>query len=453
MKAIIAVYIVVLTCGLSEAKRRNNVAASMHTSPLAYTQQITPQYYDRPSGIGSSSNSYLQPQAPSQYLSNPYQPSQQHVVDDYNYNRNFYNFPSQQQQQQQQQDYQEPLYGYPTFRGDYNPKPYYFAQPSYMSQDDRLEATNPLDYLQAEIIQENERERNNAAFLNNLALYNRKLDSLQARQQQIQQFENAYNLKPSSEFDDYEMEQPSDWYDQTSILVDPGTYESFKGDSNYLNEPQFQYQQWQPHSSDYDDEMVRELSELKEMKQQSRNAAATKKKAKQQQKQQQRKDSYRNLDWQRDMPQTSNNDEEEISEPENYDDEWINWGGQKRSIQPKKEIKQEGSSSTAIPSTSTTTISSSSTTTEKSKLLGKLHAKFNGQKEVVLPRPATPVRKPFSEAVMKSMGGNLLDSQEEQQTPPIYKTIKQIIDMEQNLSHVSRLFFLLFMMVQEGGMS
>lgn len=422
MKAFVAVYMVIMTCGLTHsysAKRRNT--NNMFAVPMAaYTPQISPQYYDR---SGSSSNTYLQPQ--SQYVSSPYlqsQPQQQQqqppqrVADDYN--RNYYYATN--TNQQQQRDYQEPLYGYPTFHGDYNPKPYYFAQPSY-AQDERMEQTNPLDYLQAEIFQENERERNNAAFMQNLALYNQKLDSLKDRQQQLQQFENAYNLKPSTEFDDYsDVEQPSDWYDSTSILVEPNTFDNY---ISIPSEPQFQYQQWQPQSPDYDDEMVKELRELK---QQRKNA----KKGKQQQKQQQRVKSYSNLDWQQDMPQASNDEEEDVIEPENYDDEWINWGGQKRSIQPKKDAGDIKGTSTISPST---------TSTEKSKIIAKLHSKTSGQKEVVLPRPATPVRRPFSEAIMKSMEGQDIKS-EQQKTPPIYRTIKQIIDMEQNLSHVSKKF-------------
>lgn len=410
--------------------------------PMAYTQQISPQYYDSvgsymPSQAQYISSAYL-PQQPAPQQHQQKQQPQQRKVDD----RNNYFYAS--QQQQQQRDFQEPLYGYPTFHGDYDPKPYYFAQPSYLKQEDRMETTNPLDYLQAEIFQENERERNNAAFMKNLALYNQKLDSLQARQQKLQQFENMYNLKPLNEFDDYEMEQqPSDWYDQTSILVDPNPLDNYLSSAS-ASDPQFQYQQWQPHSSDYDDEMVKELRELKEMKQQNKNSASNKKKSKQQKQQQQQKDSYRNLDWQRDMPQTNNNEDEEVMEPENYDDEWINWSGQKRSIQPKKVISdvKQTPQSTAAPSL----------ITQKSKILEKLQSKITaGQKEVVLPRPATPVRRPFSEAVMKSMGkvsmGEKVSESEEssksdQQTLPIYKTIKQIIDMEQNLSHVSRIFFI-----------
>ncbi|CAG9797571.1 unnamed protein product [Chironomus riparius] len=453
MKLIIVINIIVVTCGLAQsysiygnAKRRSN---SM-LAPMVpmYPQQLTPQYYDN-----RASTSYLQPQ-PMQYLSVPYmqqqsqqqQPTQQQqqqqqqqqpqrTADDYNYRSNpsYFYYP------QQRDQYQEQLYGIPTYHGDYNPKPYYFARPSYMTEDDRLETTNPLDYLHEEILEENERARNNAAFMQNLALYNKQLDSLQGRTQQLQQIQELYNLKPNSEFDDYEMiEQPTDWYDQTAILLDPNTYE------NYMPPQQQPQPQYQQRPLDYDDEMVKELKELKQNRK-SMNIARSYEMPKQQ--------IYSNQDWQQDMP--PENEDEDVMEPDNYDDEWINWGGQKRSIQPKKDFADGKQTQTidkqskltkvtskmATVTTSKPVSSSVSTTTtikastDNSKLLGKLH---KGQKEVVLPRPATPVRRPFTESIMKSLGTNIDEKQaSSEQAAPIYKTIKQIIDMEQSLSHLS----------------
>lgn len=514
MKPIIAIYIITMTCGLTHsysaygnAKRRSSMAAPM----MPIFSQVSPQYYDNNRAPNSyiqtqpqylNVPAYVQPQQQSQQQQQP-APQQQRFADDYRSNPNYFYYPQQtaQQQQQQQQpqrdQYQDQtLYGIPTYHGDYNPKPYYFAQPSFMSQDDRLEATNPLDYLHEEILQENERERNNAAFMQNLALYNKQLDSLQSRQQQMQQIEEMYNLKPTNEFDDYDMidqQQPSDWYDQTSVVVDPSAYESYIPPQQ-LQQQQPQYQQQR--SYDYDDEMVRELKELK----QNRKSKAVPKSMRDdtmpkyisQDYQQYAPSSrdqdepenydegpywaapnpirktkvpkqqiYSNLDYQQDAPALpSENDQE----PENYEDEWINWGGEKRSIQPKKDFadgkqptvqpqqqqqtvgKQSKQSkvtataaSTSAPMTSSTT--TKTTTTEKSKLLSKLHK--GGQKEVVLPRPATPVRRPFSEGIMKSFGksmeGSSSNSNENNRVPPpIYKTIKQIIDMEQNLNHVSK---------------
>lgn len=366
------------------------------------------QYFD------DTPNANYQPQ----YLSLPY--PQPRVAEDYsrNPNPNYYYYP--------RQEYQMPLYGIPTYRGDYQPKPYYFAQPSYTSSDDQLEATNPLDYLHEEILQENERERslNNAQFMQNLALYNKQVDSLHGRQQQLQQFQDLYNLKSSHDPEDYDVEQPSDWYDQTSIYVDPATYENF----NHEYQPAASQQQYASRPSEYDDEMVKELRDLTKQ-----HRSKSKEKI---------RDSYNGIDWQQDYPHES----EDIADPQYDDDDtWINWD-QKRNVQPKKDYGAVDAKQTATgklpakpskPMASTPTPATS--TAENSKLIGKLH---KGQKEVVLPRPATPVRKPFSESIMKMMNANVKsDEHKSEPSPPIYKTIKQIIDMEQNLSHVSTNWF------------
>lgn len=386
-----------------------------------YTQPAPqPQYIDK-----AASASY-QPQP--QYLSLPYQ--QPRAAEDYgrNQNPNYYYYP--------RQDYQTPqLYGVPTYRGDYQPKPYYFAQPSYSSSDDRIEATNPLDYLHEEILQENERERslNNAAFMQNLALYNKQVDSLHSRQQQLQQLQELYNLKSTNDPEDYDIETPSDWYDQTSILVDPNTFETYNGDYQMMPQalPSSSQYQHQARPADYDDEMVKELREL--TKHNRKNPVGRDSKVAPSMKQQ----SYNNLDWQQDMPQEG----DDVIEPEYEDDDdgWINWD-QKRSVQPKKDFGLVDPKQTVNGKNSKPTVAP---VTENSKLIAKLH---KGQKEVVLPRPATPVRKPFTEPIMKMM--NAKNSGEgkprkSEPTPPIYKTIKQIIDMEQNLGHVSRFLFFL----------
>lgn len=428
MKPFIVLYVlVVLSCGLTHSysayggSQRYNRGGVVEPIMPIYTQQQPQQHY--------------QQSQPQQYLPAASYP-QPHITDDYNYNsrnqpiqnpNNYYYYP--------RQDYGTPLYGIPTYRGDYQPKPYYFAQPSY-SSDDRVEATNPLDYLHEEILQENERERsmNNAAFMQNLALYNKQVDSLHGRQQQLQQLQDLYNLKVMNDPDDYDVEQPNDWYDQTSILVDPGTFENYKS-SDYDMMPQAnQYQQpYQPRPSDYDDEMVKELRDLTK---QNRKSSAKKPSMKQAKKlppfNNVQQPTYNNFDWQQDMPQES----DDLPEPEyeaDEDDSWINWD-QKRDIQPKKQTPSVNKLPDAKPAA--TTQSPVKASTENSKLIAMLH---KGQKEVVLPRPATPVRRPFSEPIMKMMKANG-DAKESEKTPPIYKTIKQIIDMEQNLSHVSFLY-------------
>lgn len=423
MKPLVAVYIIALTCGLTHSysvyggnKRYNKASVVDQMTPI-YTQQapLPPQYIDK-----QANTNYVQSQP--RYLSLPY--TQPRIADDYNYNsRN----PNPSYFYSPRQDYQS--YGTPTYRGDYQPKPYYFAQPSYSSSDDHIEATNPLDYLHEEILQENERERsmNNAAFMQNLALYNKQVDSLHSRQQQLQQLQDLYNLK-NVDPEDYDIEQPSDWYDQTSVVVDPNQFDDYQVIPQALPLQQQQQYQYQARPSDYDDEMVKELRDLtKHNRKQSGGNKFDVPSMKQ---------SYGNQDWQQDMPQEG----DDVTEPEYDDDSWINWD-QKRSIQPKKDYglvdtTKEAFNKLPTPKPSAST-QAPSTSTQKSKIIAKLH---KGQKEVVLPRPATPVRKPFTEPIMKMMAGSSSGEgkpRKSEQTPPIYKTIKQIIDMEQNLSHVS----------------
>lgn len=432
MKPFIAVYMVVLTCGLTHSypgnKRYNRPNVVEPMLPIYRQPLQQQQYYDK-----TVNSNYQQPQP--QYQSLPY-PQAARIAEDYN-SRNtnpvYYYYP--------RDDYQSDLYGTPTYRGDYQPKPYYFAQQYDRPSENHLEATNPLDYLHEEILQENERERsmNNAAFMQNLALYNKQVDSLHARQQQLQQFQEMYNLKSSNDPDDYDMEQPTDWYDQTSIIMDPSTYESFNSDYQAMSQaPSYQYQ-YQARPSDYEDEVVKELQDLTK---QHRKSGKDQVKSPP-------KETYSRQDYQQDMPSES----EEVMEPEYEDEEdaFINWGGQKRSVQPKKDYgpvdgkkahQAAGSKLSDVkiskPSVSTESPTSSA---ENSKLISKLH---RGQKEVVLPRPAAPVRRPFTEPIMKMMKANSKadgNQRASEPTPPIYKTIKQIIDMEQNLSHVSTLIF------------
>lgn len=57
-----------------------------------------------------------------------------------------------------------------------------------------------------------------------------------------------------------------------------------------------------------------------------------------------------------------------------------------------------------------------------------------GQKEVVLMRPATPVRRPFSEPVMELLAKQ--NGPERKRTPNVYETIKHLLEMEKNLEKV-----------------
>lgn len=428
MQPIIIVYVLILTCGLSQSypvyggsKRYHRANMIAPVMPI-YTPVSPQQYYD----IQSPATNYLQPP---QYMSVPYpqQSQPQRLADDYNNRNNQYLYYP-------RQDYQEPLYGVPTFHGDYQPKPYYFAQPSY-SSDDRLETANPLDYLHEEILQENERERsrNNAAFMQNLALYNKQLDSFHNRQQQLQKIQDIYGLKSTNDYEDYDAAQPNDWYDQTSILVDPNSY----SDNQIMPKASPQQYQYQTRPADYDDEMVKELKDLTKNRKNVQDYDFPTL----------NKGDYNNFDWPADMPQDNDDDTQdpEWDEPRDgeEDDGWINWE-RKRDIQPKKDYAfVDGKKPASVNKIAEKTVTpmpvnvqkTQTTIAENSKLIAKLH---KGQKEFVLPRPATPVRRPFAESVEKLKETNHDNKPtKSDQTPPIYKTIKQIIDMEQNLSHVS----------------
>lgn len=59
--------------------------------------------------------------------------------------------------------------------------------------------------------------------------------------------------------------------------------------------------------------------------------------------------------------------------------------------------------------------------------------KREGQKEIVMMRPATPVRNPFSNQVLEMMTKN----DNKKRTPSVYDTIKKMLEMEKSLENVS----------------
>ena len=467
MKTILVVCIVSLCCGLSQSypafapKRYQRANTGIVAPVLPIYSNIPPQYYDR-----MNSNNYGQQQQPDyqqqQYLS--MSPSHPQRMEDYGSNKNnyYYYYP-------RQEDYErEPLYGVPTYRGEYKTpaSPYLFAEPSYTSddEDNQIEITNPLDYLHEEINHENkERSRNqNVAFMQNLAMYNKVLDSLpknlqQPQQRQQEEPQDTYN---SNEYEDYEMDEPAEqWYDQTSIQSDDSYDNSYNkinnnnnnnninnnnnNNNNYNNyNNDYQLPQSMSYQSDTTPELLpidydQEVRELKDLTKQKHNGNHNT---------QSHTNHQNNKHWQQDLTHSNIYDHE----TEYVDDDWINWE-RKRAIQPKKDYgfveylkpKTENSKHDDKPKQLKAEKSDKSATAKAIVLkvdnLNKviLHS---GQKEVVLPRPATPVRRPFTEPIMQMMKNNNVEmkSKKSQAPPAIYSTIKQIIDMKQNLSHVSK---------------
>lgn len=429
-----------LMCGLANSYPTFGIGRVQRSGAMAplYPPQTAQQYYE---------------QNMPQYLSVPSYPQPlQRVYDEYNNRQNYYYYP--------REEYHS--FGMPTYRGEYKPTPYYYARPSFSLDEEerlqRLEQSNPLDDLHEEIQQEHELERArallqkgqfqdqsgwyprqvqpqaqpvsssnyveddnaNSEFMRNLVMYNKQLDSLDNRET----YDNNNNI------DDYEEEYVEDptWYDTTSIQVErPYNYNN---EEEMPNQPMLTYQT-QPHqqqqplmkpaSSDYDEE-VKELKELAASKNHQYVPPAF---------------PGNNNNWQQDANYESQSDYD--------DDDWINWD-RKRSIQPKKDMGIFSLSEKKLPATNNklNNIFASQTTkkpevkastTEKPKIVAKPHT---GQKEVVLPRPANPVRRPFTEPVMKMLENESKAKAKKSNTQPIYGTIKQIIDMEENLSHVSR---------------
>lgn len=136
------------------------------------------------------------------------------------------------------QSYQS--FGKPTYSGEYRPKQYYYAHgPKYNSFEERLENSNPLDYLHEEMFQEEQRERQNSwptgmeqwfqnngqpksltdEFLKNLVVYNGK-----AAADQDYEREPEREVEPLSDYDDEDLYyggQNFETYDQMASQLSP----------------------------------------------------------------------------------------------------------------------------------------------------------------------------------------------------------------------------------------
>lgn len=330
-----------------------------------------------------------------QYYENNYDSSyvQPGFSDEIN-NNNYYQYPSRHEQQYQRS------YGMPTYRGEYKPTPYYYAHgPTYSYYDDR-EPTNPLDDLHEEMLQEDERERQkdmlpvgqenwyeNAGRPDSLANANAAfLRNLIQYNKEIDE-----GLTSNQEYDEYSDLSQQDNYEQ---LPSGNNYNFENYEKNYNNDK----------VNEIEDEDVRELKSLV-----SKNVP-----------------SYNQQEWQQDKPSTSSSQYE--PEPEYEDESWINWN-KKRSSPPIKEFTDRK------PSHFLEVLTTVSPNVEENKL--------RGQKEVVQPRPATPVRHPFTEPIMKLLqnSDDKIAKSNKVPTVTVYDTIKQLLAMKQKLEKVSFYIF------------
>ncbi|XP_029709140.2 probable serine/threonine-protein kinase tsuA [Aedes albopictus] len=471
--------------GTKRYTRANLLPANDYGSSLTMpVYSPVPQYYDNQPQYMPMPSYSMGPAASDYYDDSGY------------YNSNYYYVPPVQRRHQRFDRY--PSYGLPTFQGEYKPTPYYYAHaPSYSYSDDR-ESNNPLDDLHEEMLQEDERERArdfmpvgqeqwyespsrhpaDNAFLRNLIMYNNQMNSLRNKQ-----------FESNEDYEEYEDTEP-EYYDTPyadsrnsySGYVNPYTGNSPSQGSNTNNRNMLNkitsLRNSMAKNAVEDDEEVQELKSLIHQQKNSR--------PQQQQQQQQllqqpqfpeqqtpspvqdfKQHQQRSLSndyqqypsssdsWQRDSPSYSTYSDYD-SENE-YDDSWSHWD-RKRNVQPKKLILPVGTTSSTTTHAPLTTTTTTVAPTEKPKV--EIVQGRNGQKEVVLPRPAAPVRNPFANMAAgvqqqhtgfraatatapASTKNNAVALQGGQVASPampvsssnnsVYDTIKKIINMQQNL--------------------
>lgn len=320
-------------------------------------------------------------------------------------------------------------YGLPTYRGEYKPTQYYYAHsPSYSYYDDRSDQANPLDDLHEEMLQEDQRERQRDysigqetwyenptakqdkltnVFLKNLIAYNNK-----------QMNREPEPISQDGEFEDYNDGTDAEYYDQ-------------QGSNNNLNIRK--YSSHQQHQNDLKENEDKDVMDLNSLAEKSYNKEPV------------AQSNY--PDYQQDL---GNNYEEE---PEYDDDAWINWSS-KRSVKNADKPIGLATFSDRKPSTeqhlhkpivsvpttkkSQPKLPAEVTTTQQTDKVVKVLG--SGQKEIVLPRPATPVRTPFSEPLMEMLTHNAIqDKRQVKSKSPstVYDTIRQLLAMEHDLDRVS----------------
>lgn len=362
--------------------------------------QPSSQYDDQSSYISSGSHSPPSvPQHQQQYYSN----------DDNNYYLNGGTG---------YRDSQYQLYGKPTYSGEYKPKQYYFGRgPKYNYFDDRLENSNPLDYLHEEMFQEEQRDRQNnwpsgmeQWFQNNgqpRSLTNEFIKNLM-----------LYNGKPAPE-PEYEREADHEF--------DTGLNDYDDEDLYYGNEPSQNYESYDrkpqltPAKDLYQQQIASKLYDLKPAPKTSvnQNDDMDEFELKSLRKQFPKDDASNDDDFQSKHTNTHKNAAYNgYDSGFDYDDDaWINWD-RKRSgtnmnsknngfsplkalemqlmsaIKNQRGTKENQHVKTKSTMTSTEPTTTSTTTVDTELDLIKLKTmKGGGQKEIVLQQPAAPIRR------------------------------------------------------------
>lgn len=258
----------------------------------------------------------------------------------------------------------------------------------------------------------------NAAFLHNLMLYQRQFGG-----PKMQGAKDLDAPSPNYEYD-YEDHAGMDWYDSpvvpSSSLQDPASVSSYH--KNVIS-PASLYNSDDDMDEPNSDKEVKELKALVNKHRKEHDSLYT-----------------NHNDWNQKVSYSP----AEYEDPE-YEDAWINWDS-KRSTAPKK-VLPNSKKPTLLDSKKPLTKSVAkivSSTTQKPAAVKTIH---NGQKEVVLPRPAAPVKHPFQQPPFENNNSpspqsqimeakKQLSSQKPHSSGAIYDTIKQILRMEQSLDKV-----------------
>lgn len=379
-------------------------------------------------------------------------------------------------------------YGMPTYHGEYKPQPYYYAHgPTYSYYDDHIDTGNPLDDLHEEMLQEDERERQreimpiaqeqwidpvrqsdsianvNAAFLRNLIAYNQQMNTELDTPEMTEEFDDYMNDEVYDEPQYYEnpqeLQQPRQKQFHPQQPQSPHQHINHVDQTNeQQNFHQQQYQQYQQHQTQDTNSKINEIEDD--------DVRALKNLAIKSHKQESPQQNHHNIQQQSTFPQYD-------TESDYDEDSWINWD-KKRSIPSKKdqsiftfsdrkphyEKQNDAPLSTPSPSSSiTATTTSRPTTSAKPTLVKSTIAKTThlpimqnyklvsstpdelvaalkslpGQKEVVLPRPATPVRHPFSAPIMAAVvKASAVSTEDDKRATKdsVYDTIKQLLALE-----------------------
>lgn len=381
-------------------------------------------------------------------------------------------------------------FGSPTYRGDYKPSPYYYQPlPSYYYDDRAAPERNPMDDLQEVIMQENERDRQRQwpigqetwfensrhppkltnTFLQNLIAYNKKIGG---------------NREP--EFDSgVEFEQDDDYFNEDTMPGDvydaPSDYRYYENSNQRAAAPVYKSRNHYPiieetEDEDKDDEEVRELKSLAhrgrspikhdqdepyeayaEPEQEQWHATGNTASASD------------NNEWQHDAPDRNhgNHNAHLESEPEYDEGSWINWD-RKRSVPQKQreniklfalnepKLSVDTASNVPLNKAEATKAaeqaqpapiqSSTPTSVDYSSALGRLKLEaghHQGQKEVLLRRPDTPIRQPFTVPLMNMLQQSAekgKSTDEKDSSKDIFDTIKHIVSMEDKLSQVGFIY-------------